>query len=310
MKFASLIVFLLVTVSVAAQGRDSAPVVEALGKYSYPHQYPRTADEARVYIPYFDDQNGLHWNDERVADAGSCSGDWFPGTGAWSPMCWRSTVMLGPRVDECRCTGQTSAGVRTGIAYVGVDANLRERWRRERHSRTVGEAPHLIGANGGGLVFSNLEVWSPITGKTIRPAATAQGSRHSCYLPDRNAFLEFDADVTLLHAKGGLYLRTADGKRELVLPVDRGLTGYYVVDAMAPVPGTPLVLLAEYFTTRGPGSARFEVFDLETKRVVFREEWAPGPHINRVRVLTGSGGHVVFSYSTGAEHSVVHFRIH
>lgn len=286
---------------------DSSHTVTIVESFSK----PRTWD-GRIAIPYFDSSNQLLWNDEPVTAAGDCSIAWFPQAHLSSARCDRRTVMLKPRVDECRCTGKTPSRVSTAIAYAGIDGASHERWRRQ--SLTVGQlsGPQLAGATPEGLVFSNFEVWSPHTGETVHAALTPPGGYTSvCYLPDSRAYLSFDADVTLLHADGGLTLHTSDGKRERVLPVQSTLFCYYMVESIAPVPGTQLVLLGERYSTRGQGSARFELFDLEARRVLFSEERSKGHYIADVRVAVGTDGHVAFSYldESAGHFQVVHYRI-
>jgi hypothetical protein len=296
----------LLAASSAVVGLDT-PHVEKLGETTYPRQW-----DNRVAIPWLDDQNRIRWNDEQVTSAGGCSVEWFPQADFESPRCERRTIMLGPRVDECRCTGKTPAGVRVGIALAGIDTRNRERWRRQSESPQQRDAPGLVGATADGLVFSNWEVWSPLTGDTVRPARSGSRSFYrSAYLPDRDAFLEFFVDRPMIRAKGGLYLRSSPEKRELVLPVDAKLTGYYKVESMAPLPGTSLILLGERFLTRGHGKARFELFDLESRRVLFREERDEDHFIADLRVFAGTGGHALFSWldESAGKYVVLHYRI-
>lgn len=286
---------------------DSSPAVTVVGSFSKPRSW-----DGRIAMPYFGSNNQLLWNDDPVTDAGDCSSAWFPQAKLSSARCERRTVMLKPRVDECRCTGKTSNRVSTAIAYAGIDDSSHERWRRQSLTAGQTSGPQLAGATPEGLVFSNFEVWSAHTGETVHTALSRPGSFTStCYLPDSRAYLKFDADVTLLHVHGGLSLHTSDGKRELVLPVQSTLFGYYTVESIAPVPGTQLVLLGERYTTRGQGSARFELFDLESRRVLFSEERSKGHYIADVRVVAGSDGHVVFSYldESAGHFQVVHYRI-
>lgn len=286
---------------------DTAPEVTVVDSFTQ----LRTRD-GRIDLPYFDVQNQLRWNGELVTDAGKCSVDWFPGVTLREARCSRTTLMLNPRVDECRCSGKTSMGVGTAISYAGLDATSKERWRRYSHAPDSHSGRRLSGADPDGLVFDNLEVWSPDTGETIRPADASHRSFDTTYyLPGRNAYLKFDAEVTLLHSEGGLYLQVPNGGLELVLHVETKLFGYYRVESVAPVAGTSLILLGERYSTRGPGSARFELFDLATRKVLFRDERSEDHYIASVKVIAGADGHVAFSYldETQGEHQVVHYRI-
>lgn len=298
---------ILLTASSSVAMGDSPPAVTAVDSFSKPRSW-----DGRIAMPYFDAQNQLLWNNDPVTDAGDCSVEWFPQANLSSARCNRRTVMLNPRVDECRCTGRTPGGAGTAIAYAGIDDSSHESWRRQ--SLTAGQTsrPRLAGSTPDGLVFDTSEVWSPYTGDTISPALSPRAVFYtSCYLPWRHAYLTFDADVTLFQAKGGLSLQTMDGKQELVLPVETTLFGFYRVEAIAPVPGTSLIILGEEYSTRGPGSARFELFDLESKKVLFQDERSEGHYIADVRVVAGTDGHVAFSYldESLGKHQVVHYRI-
>jgi hypothetical protein len=263
-------------------------------------------------MPYFDGQNQLRWNDALVADAGNCTLKRFPEVTMAAARCDRSTVLLSPRVDECRCTGKTTKGVGTAVAYLGIDNSSRERWQRIAKLPNGHRGPKLVGANADGLVFSNFEVWSPNTGETVHPRIATLGYiGPTCYLPKRNAYLQFHAEVSLFHAKGGLFLQTSDGRRELLLPVEKSLTGHYRVESISPVPDTSLILLGEIYLKRGPGSARFTLFDLESAKVLFQDERSEDHYVCDVRVIAGPDGHIAFSYldESEAKYHVVHYRL-
>jgi hypothetical protein len=308
MKHAWLLFFLLFIVSFVALA-GSHPEVEVVGGFSKPLTW-----DNRVSIPYFDQKNKLHWNDEVVTQAGDCSVDWFPGITLMSPHCRRTTIMLNPRVDECQCFGKIEAsGVGGGaVAYVGIDESSSESWRRQSSLSRQRPELYLSGATPDGLVFHNFEVWSPLSGKTIKPGwGSFSRPYRTTYLPARKAYLNFKADVSLWSAKGGLYLHAGDRKGELVLPVDKGLLGYFLITSMVPVPGTSLILLGEEYITRGPGSVRFELFDLDERRVLFSEEFSKGHTVSDVRVMAGTDGHVAFSFldENDGQYHVVHYRI-
>lgn len=275
---------------------------------------PRTWD-GRIDMPYFDGQNQLRWNDALVSDAGNCIVKRFPEVTMTAARCDRSTVLLSPRVDECRCTGKTTRGVGladTAVAYLGIDDSSRERWQRIAHLPNGHKVPYLVGANADGLVFDSFEVWSPETGETVHPRIT---TRHyfdtTSYLPKRNAYLQFYAEVSLFRSKGGLFLQTSDGRRKLLLPVEKSLFGHYRVESISPIPGTSLILLGEIYSKRGPGSARFTLFDLERVKILFQDERSKGHYIGKVQVIAGPDGHIAFSYldESEAKYHVVHYRL-
>lgn len=304
MKSSRLVLALLAaTTTMAASGQ--APVVETIDVATWPRLWDK-----RVAMPWFDGQNRLQWNDEPVLAAGGCDGSWFPEAGGWTPRCERRAVMVAPRVDECRCTGVMEGDVRSGVAYAGLDAHHREQWRRLQRSPRQAEAPSLKGAGPTGLVFGNLEIWSPVSGETIHAGNGTTAPEAACYLPEQNGFLLFDAEVALFKSRGGLWLE-AGGRRELVLPVETKLSGYYIIESITVVPGTSRVLLGERYSTRGPGSARFELFDLASRRVLFSERRAVDHYVSEVRVTAGREGHVAFSFldESAGKYEVVRYRV-
>lgn len=302
-----LAVFVVLTVLPLIAIGDSFPAVTLVGDFTK----PRTWD-GRINLPYFNAQNQLRWTDEIGSNAGDCTVSWVLKMLVISAKCDRETVILNPRVDECRCTGKTPGGVGITISYAGIDNSSHESWHRYSYIQDKDPGRQLAAATPDGLVFSNFEVWSPYTGDTIRPALGSRGSADTtCYLPERNAYLQFDADVTLFHAKGGLFLYTMDGMRELVLPVDTTFLGYYRVESIIPVPRTSLIILGERYSKRGPGSARFELFDLGSRKVLFQDERSEEHYITSVKVIAGADGHVAFSYldESDAQYHIVHYRI-
>lgn len=315
MRIRILILFLIALLSVAALPACGAPPALEVEKRSITTHPQRLIDGSQgpwVYLPYFDNERRLHWSDEQVAEAGGCAADWFPEGGIRAPRCHRTTVLLNPRVDECYCIGEIDDGrVGSGIAFVGVGDDRAERWRRIHQSPPQRMTPSLVSAHAEGMVFSNREIWSPATGETIRPRSGAVENYYPTYhLPGTNLFLEFNADVTLFHSKGGLYLHEPEaGKRELVLPVDDRLRGYFDIDDIAALPGGRWILLAEDFNTRGPGKVRFEIFDLEERRIVFKEEFAKGHYVSMLKITLGPEGNVAFSFLKGREFVVVHYLI-
>lgn len=284
--------------------------VEQIARTEHPRQWGDGA-ELHVELPYFDADDDLRWDDSLVANAGLCTPSSFEHDLGPNARCNRRTVLRTPRVDTCSCITPELVVTRSAVLYIGLDDTLRERWRR-RSPATVRSRPlTLAGAHATGLVFEDGEVWSPATGATVRSATRGRGLSRSCWLPDRDAFLEVDADVTLVRTRGGIYLRSRGGERTLVLPVARELIGHWVVEDLDPVPGTSLVLLGERFEIRGPGAVRFSVLDLSTREVVFRRKLDPHHLIGPVRVVAGRNGHVGFSYldENAGEWVLHHFRL-
>lgn len=252
----------------------------------------------------------MRWNDDLVTASGTCTPESFAVRLPPDARCERRTLMLAPRVDECRCNAGTPVATHHGVLYVGLDDAGRARWQRVHHAGRPGGSS-LVGAQPTGLVFDDHEVWSPSTGLTVLPATPSDRlAGRGCWVPEARAFLEADLDVTLVRTRGGLYLRPAAGPRTLVLPVERKLLGFYDVEDLAPVPGTSLVLVGERFEVRGPGSVRFSILDLASRKVVFRHELDPHHLVGPVRVIAGPEGHLGLSYldeHTG-EYVLHHYR--
>jgi hypothetical protein len=297
----------VVLATLAFVAEAASPPVTVVNEFTR----PRTWD-GRIDMPYFDGQNQLRWNDALVADAGNCTLKRFSEVAMTAARCDRRTILLNPRVDECICIGKTTKGVGSVAAYLGIDDSSRERWQRIAQLPNGHKGSYLVGANADGLVFDSFEVWSPDTGETVHPRIT---TRHyfdtTSYLPKRNAYLQFNAEVSLFRSKGGLFLQTSDGRRELLLPVEKSLMGHYRVESMSSVPGTSLILLGEIYSKRGPGNARFTLFDLESAKVLFQDERPEGHYIGKIQVIAGSDGHIAFSYldESEAKYHVVHYRL-
>jgi hypothetical protein len=289
--------------------RGASPRVRPLERTVHPRQWG-AGPQLHVDLPYFDGERRLRWDGGLVSAAGACTPASIPGAVPPDARCERRTLLRAPRVDECRCLVAAPAQARSAVLYVGLDDAMHETWRRLQ--QPFGPTRRtLVGAHGTGLVFDDGEVWSPSSGETVRPGTRALRLSRSCWLPASDAFLEVDADVTLVRTRGGIFLRTGDGERTLVLPVQRHLVGHWVVEDLEPVAGTSLVLLGERFEIRGPGAVRFTVYDLAARKVLFRSVSDPNHLIGSVRVLAGTDGHVGFAYldESAAEWVLHHLRI-
>ncbi|HEX9667937.1 MAG TPA: hypothetical protein VGC93_00515, partial [Thermoanaerobaculia bacterium] len=241
------------------------------------------------------------------------------------PLHPRRVRMLAPRVDERRCA-RAGGAPGTDLALVGFAAG-RPVWQRPL---AFASGPwrldrQLIGAAREGLVLSDLEVWSPASGKTIVPARThavAGESRRvpdhevhgaALYHPRRRAVYLFAADVTLLRRDGGVFrLDLASGERTLVVPVATTLLGGFDrVEEMALAGGGRYLLLAQRLETRGPGAASLAVVDLESGERVFVARHGEGHVCADPRLVAGAGRDFGFAYRDGTERRwvVVHYRL-
>jgi hypothetical protein len=102
----------------------------------------------------------------------------------------------------------------------GIDADGGIAWRRPlgfiSGSFVLQEV--VLGASPEGIVLSNLGVIAPQTGEALfaapthpvgseqRPVPDVSLTGSALFVPGGQLFLHFEADVTLLHRRGGLWL--------------------------------------------------------------------------------------------------------
>jgi hypothetical protein len=229
-------------------------------------------------------------------------------------------------VDEVQCA--PSGGSTTPSAFLlGIDAGGRTIWRRSLGFRsgkfTFDEI--VVGATREGLVFNNLTVLAPATGKVLhappthpvdreaRPVPDHDLSQATIYLPDRRAFVTFDAEVTLLERSGGVYLLDPrSGQRDLLLPVSTTLLGgHWRVETLALAAGGRYLLLGHRFSFRGPGGVSFVAFDLAKRRTVYQERFIEDRYGGSLAFAVDERGNVGFSFldETEGRRVLVHYRV-
>lgn len=225
--------------------------------------------------------------------------------------CSRAVRMLAPRVDERSCP-RGAGGPGVDISLLGVGSDGKTVWQRPLPFPSGARRLDrwLLGAAPGGLVLSDLEVWSPATGRTLVPARTHPVGPEARPVPDRQflgralydarrrVFYVFEAEVTLVRREGGLYqVDPAAAGKELLLPVSTTLLGGHDrVEEMALSADGRFLLLAQKLAVRGPGSVSLAVFDLERREVVFLERQGEGRSCGTPQVVAGGGGEVGFAY--------------
>lgn len=235
------------------------------------------------------------------------------------PPSKRVTHLSAPRVDEVACGG-------TGF-LLGFDGSGKIIWRRPLGFRSGGFTFDEIvaGATREGVVLNNLTVLAPGTGKVLfappthpvdkeaRPVPDFDLAESTMFLPDRRAFVTFEAEVSLLERSGGVYLldpRT--GKRDLLLPVSTSLLGgYWRVEAMALDASRRHLLLGHRFSFRGPGGVSFVVFDLAGRRKVYEERFIEDHYGGELAFAVDGRGNVGFSFADLTEGSrrLIQYRI-
>lgn len=273
------------------------------------HRFALPADApVRVNLPYFDAQGVMQFDDDVISR---------PPVDVCAKAANVRAVLARPRVDHWQCADGKSylAGASTG----GI------RWTRalEFPSGTYRIRLYPIGASADGLVLSDLEVWSPVNGKTLRPATVRQLTkersaprysfgRAATYRAAQDDFFVYDAGSKQLDDKGGLYRlaptsgdyeRLAGTQRDRFAPVE-------VIEIRLDTTGRYL-LLGELSLFRGPNWTRFAVFDLLRNKRVFEERHGEGSIIHEPRIVVGPDGRVAFSYRDGGQREmvVIHYQL-
>lgn len=262
------------------------------------------AGPASVHLPYFDDRGELRLEDAPVSQ---------PPAGACGKTARVQAVLARPRVDYWQCAD--------GRAYL---AGPNARWMRalEYLSGSRRLPRYVMGASAAGLVLSDLEVWSPTTGETLRaaPARELPGERRSV---PRYSFSRTGAvaahDAFFLHAAAseieggaGVYrLIAANGDAQrLVLPRRDRFAPVEVAEIQLDETGRYL-LLGELSLFRGRNWAQFVVFDLIRRDRVFEGRHGEGSIVHEPRIVVGPAGRVAFAYRDGGKREtvVVEYRL-
>jgi len=211
--------------------------------------------------PFFDVSGQLSWESGPAA-AGGCT--------PTSTLYKRVTHTVAPRVDEVRCTRSVAGGPRVNAGWlVGLDAQGQVAWRRPLGFRSGAHLldESVLGGSPEGVVLSNLTVVSPRSGKTVlaartravgeerRPVPERELHGSALYLPQREAFAHFDADVSLVRRSGGLkLLDVKTGREQLLHPVKTTLLGgSWRVEELALSEDQRFLLLAQRLDVRGKG---------------------------------------------------------
>ena len=267
-----------------------------------------TDGPARVHLPYFDDQGVIQFDDDVTSQ---------PPVDVCVKVANVRAVLARPRVDHWQCADGKS--YLTGTSTGGL------RWTRalEFLSGTYRIRLYPIGAGADGLVLSDLEVWSPVNGKTRRPAPVRQLTkersaprysfgRTATYRTTQDDFFIYDAGSKQLDDKGGLYrLAPASGDHERLAGTQRDrFAPVEVIEIRLDTTGRYL-LLGELSLFRGPNWTRFAVFDLLRNKRVFEERHGEGSIIHEPRIVVGPDGRVAFSYRDGGQREmvVVHYQL-
>jgi hypothetical protein len=261
---------------------------------------------------YFDDQGKLHWNASPINTIKSpCP----PGSSEHG----HQTLLLNPRVDAFGCHYVIDhAHNEIHNFLVGIAPTSEPTWQRELvfPSGQYKIVLYAKGASQQGIVLDNLTVLDPATGDIIkqpllqnikeRPIALHSAPGATAYLPDRNGFLTYSSDVTLIKKEGGIYFIDGEtGAKELWLPVKTTHRAPWNVMEMVPAPEGRYVYLAHDHGFRGPGKVSIAVFDTETRKIIYEERYDGA----FPQVIAGQDGNFGFSYITNLTRVVIHYRI-
>jgi hypothetical protein len=275
------------------------------------HQFT-PGDCSRFRFPYLDDQLALRWSEAATRETTTAPSDETVET--------RNLTVCGHIVIDHPRVEQHSFG--SEMELIGVAATGPVAWRRklgfELGSSVVRQ--RLLGAHATGLVLSDLEVWSPVNGKTVAPASSAPGrlvARYhftgpAVYRPESQDFLVF-ADAGLLGKLPGIYRLAANDDRATVFyPTPRSEAwGTPQVEDIDLAAQGEVVVLSKRLEARGPGWIAFTVLRSKTGETIFEEQLRRDRLYSRPRVLPRSDGHVVFWYSdeTDSEAVAIHYLI-
>ncbi|MBI3778297.1 MAG: hypothetical protein HY274_05215 [Gammaproteobacteria bacterium] len=272
-------------------------------------RFALSADSSmRINLPYFDAHGVMQFDDDVILR---------PPNDACSKVVNVRALLARPRVDHWQC-----ADGKSYLAGMGAGS---KHWARvlELPSGTHHIRLYPIGASADALVMSDLEVWSPLSGKTQRPAPARQLTKErsapkysfsssAAYRAAQDDFIVYDAGSKQLDGKGGLYRLTpviGDYERLAGTHQDR-FAPVEVAEIQLDATGRYL-LLGELSLFRGPNWTRFAVFDLAQRKRVFEERHGEHSIIHEPRIVVGPDGHVAFSYRDGGQREmvVVHYRL-
>lgn len=262
----------------------------------------------QVNLPYFDDNNRLHWSEEKLPSA--------PADICPTPSLVTS-VLASPHIDEWRCgNGQRY------IVALGPSGVL---WKRllSHHSGPFEISLSVIGANESGLVLSSLEVLSPTTGVTIRKPPLKEFVQEKRSVPlfslTGAGTVRSHGEAYFVTANVGAFAGATDGlyqidnvvnKQVLLQMPQRSRLAPITIEDIQIDRSERYLLLAENWAYRGPNWVRFSIYDLVARKVVYEALHGKGNSVNQPRVFIGRDGHLVFFYRNAStrQYVIVHYR--
>ncbi|MGE4511208.1 MAG: hypothetical protein AB7D43_08925 [Sulfurimonadaceae bacterium] len=304
------IVILFLSMYVHADMSHASPYLIEQGRYSY-----SLADWKQqthhVNRPWFDASQKLQW-DESAIDASRCNVSLHVLSSQYPDVqCSVKTHFTHPHLDECRCEYRMNEH-KTGTwqSFIGGENN--ETWERHRCDKDKGTCVYLSDVTTSGIIFSDHEVWSIDDGKTLFSSQKTSHKQYSTslYLPSSECFVEFEGESTLISSEGGLWIfDPINNKRELIDPIDDGLSGYWKVEKMSEIPDSKILILVERWATRGVGDLRLKLFDLSKRRTLGIHKLSSDGLYSDIHILHAKNNQVAVSFFDAKEYIVVLYRV-
>lgn len=297
----------------------SAIQVEKLEEREIPFQVIRGGENyiiSRVNRPYFDENNQLHWNDDRL-DLEGCK---------ISYPCWHKVLLLNPRVDYCNCQDQESSLKK----LIGLNDQKKMVWQRKLNKfKNSSQFERVGGATPQAIVLNTLEVINPKNGTIIEPAIMEPfigrfpnqtkpkynfytTSNNTIFRPKAKDFVFFEAEYLFFSTQGGLYLFNPKLEvKKLLKKGKRYFLKYIEVEDIALSEDERFAFLAQIWHSRGPDDIEFVIFDLENKQTVFKEGIENDcMSCTDPIIIIGKQGHVAMSYRLAFQkYKIVHYAI-
>jgi len=304
------VVLLLMGMHLYAGTIRSTPYLIAQGSYRFPltDWKQRTLNVNR---PWFDASGKLQWDGD-AADSNRCQASLQALTPFYTDVkCRVKTHFSHPRLDECRCEYRRDDN-QTGVwqSFIGGENN--ETWERHRCDKNKKSCAYLSDITTSGIIFADHEVWSIENGQTLFPAQNALRQQHfsSLYLPSSGRFVEFDGESGLMTSRGGLWMfDPRSNQRELIDPLDGGLTGFWKVEKMSELSASGVLVLVERRATRGLGHLRLKLFDALERRTLGIYKLSARGLYSDIHIQQTPDGQIAVSFFDAEAYVVVHYRI-
>jgi hypothetical protein len=190
-------------------------------------------------------------------------------------------------------------------------------WSYEIRGEKKVRQEEVFGGSRDAIVLGRLKVIDSETGKIIlkppakssfKPRLTVTSS--ILYIPSGKAFYYYNAEVSLLSKKGGLFrIRPPYQTEEKLLSLKWGLLGHVSVKAMALSRDKRYLFLGKRWDTRGAGWVEFAVFDLAEAKEIFSDRPEESCVCHNLKITVGGKVKVAFSYDQTAVTKAVVYQV-